>query len=86
MVAEGLGVTLLPRFSVVGDPLQRGEFITCRPLAEDRDAAVLLMLRRRRAESRRRSARELHGLFVERARSWSELHGEATCVPAGAAR
>ena len=34
MVAEGLGVTLLPEFSVLGDPLQRGGFITCRPLAD----------------------------------------------------
>ena len=67
MVAEGLGVTLLPQFSVIGDPLERGGFITCRPLADDPDAEIELVLRRRRSNARGRSERELHRLFVERA-------------------
>lgn len=33
MVAEGLGVTVLPDYSVVGDPLERAGIITHRPLA-----------------------------------------------------
>ncbi|MGX1543720.1 LysR family transcriptional regulator [Streptomyces adustus] len=67
MVAEGLGVTVLPDFSVLGDPLERSGAIVCRPLAGD-SARVLLMLQRRRAESVPRAAGELHETFVHRAR------------------
>lgn len=35
MVAEGLGATVLPDFSVIGDPLERRGTITVRPLAGD---------------------------------------------------
>jgi DNA-binding transcriptional LysR family regulator len=67
MVAEGLGVTLLPEFSVLGDPLERGGLITCRPLDEDPDATIELVLRRRRSTAWGRSAREMHRLFLEHA-------------------
>jgi DNA-binding transcriptional LysR family regulator len=67
MVAEGLGVTLLPEFSVLGDPLERGGFITCRPLDEDPDGIIELVLRRRRSTAWGRSALEMHRLFVEHA-------------------
>jgi DNA-binding transcriptional LysR family regulator len=67
MVAEGLGVTLLPQFSVDGDPLQRGGMITSRPLDPDEGPAVELVLRRLRTGARGRSARELHRMFVESA-------------------
>ncbi len=67
MVAEGLGATVLPDFSVVGDPLERLGTITYRPIAGDA-TEVLLMLRRRRADSVPRAAKDLHGVFVRRAR------------------
>jgi DNA-binding transcriptional LysR family regulator len=67
MVAEGLGVTLLPEFSVLGDPLERGGFITCRPLDEDPAASIGLVVRRRRSTAWGRSAREMHRLFAEHA-------------------
>jgi DNA-binding transcriptional LysR family regulator len=67
LVAEGLGATVLPDFSVVGDPLERRGVLTHRPLVDDR-TRVLLMLQRRRAESVPRAARELHEAFVRRAR------------------
>ncbi|WP_457456500.1 LysR family transcriptional regulator [Streptomyces sp. TE5632] len=67
MVAEGLGVTVLPEFSVVGDPLERQGAIVCRPLADDR-GRVLLMLRRRRSEAAPLAARALHDAFVRQAR------------------
>ena len=35
MVAEGLGVTVLPDFSVIGDPLEACGMITWRPIADD---------------------------------------------------
>ncbi|MFJ3670920.1 LysR family transcriptional regulator [Streptomyces sp. NPDC090106] len=73
MVAEGLGATVLPDFSVIGDPLERQGTITHRPLAGD-TTQVLLMLQRRRAESVPRAAQDLHELFVRRAR---ELGGTA---------
>lgn len=70
LVAEGLGATVLPDFSVVGDPLERSGTIVHRPLA-DRTTRVLLMLQRRRAESVPQAARELHAAFVRRARELS---------------
>ena len=67
MVAEGLGVTVLPDFSVVGDPLERQGTITHRPIEGD-CTRVLLMLQRRKAESVPRAAHDLHEVFVRRAR------------------
>jgi DNA-binding transcriptional LysR family regulator len=68
MVAEGLGATLLPDFSVIGDPLQRGGEITWRPLSDD-VTEVWLVVRRPRSGSHPRAARDLHRMFVERASS-----------------
>ncbi|MFG2727600.1 LysR family transcriptional regulator [Streptomyces canus] len=77
MVAEGLGVTVLPDFSVVGDPLERQGTITHRPIEGDM-TRVLLMLQRRRAESVPQAARDLHEVFVRRAR-----HLGGTLTPPG---
>ena len=74
MVAEGLGATVLPDFSVVGDPLERLGALTYRPLSDD-TTRVLLMLQRRQAESVPQAARDLHEVFVRRAR---ELGGTVT--------
>ncbi len=67
MVADGLGITVLPDFSVIGDPLERGGLITWRPLAGD-DTEVQLGLRRRRTASQPLAVRDLHRMFVARAR------------------
>ncbi|WP_217242666.1 LysR family transcriptional regulator [Streptomyces sp. AC555_RSS877] len=79
MVAEGLGATVLPDFSVAGDPppaFGRGDphslrsrlgTITCRPIEGD-TTRVLLMLQRRKAESVPRAAQDLYEVFVRRAR------------------
>ncbi|WP_328430894.1 MULTISPECIES: LysR family transcriptional regulator [unclassified Streptomyces] len=69
MVAEGLGVTVLPDFSIIGDPLERQGTITYRPIAED-TTRVLLMLQRRKAESVPQAAQDLYEVFVRRAREW----------------
>jgi DNA-binding transcriptional LysR family regulator len=69
MVAEGLGLTVLPDFSVVGDPLERAGVITCRPLRDDTE--VRLMLRRRRSDIHPIATRDLHRLFLEEAAKYS---------------
>jgi DNA-binding transcriptional LysR family regulator len=69
MVAEGLGVTVLPDFSVAGDPLERRGVITWRPLADDR-TQVRLVLLRARSGSPTQAASDLHRIFVDRARAY----------------
>ena len=69
MVAAGLGVAVLPDYSVIGDPLERGE-ITYRDIEGD-ETEVLLVLHRRRAGSTPEPVRDLHALFVRRARAFA---------------
>lgn len=47
MVAEGLGLTLLPDFSVVGDPLERAGALVVRPLDAEVGSVTLMLLHRR---------------------------------------
>jgi DNA-binding transcriptional LysR family regulator len=68
MVAEGLGATVLPEYSVAGDPLERTGAITFRPL-DPPGATVRLMIQRRRTGTVPSAVRDLHELFVERARA-----------------
>ena len=68
MVAEGHGATILPDFSVIDDPLERAGEITWRPLRDDA-TEVWRVLRRPRAGAHPRAARNLHRMFVERART-----------------
>ena len=69
MVAEGLGLTVLPDISVIGDPLEQRKVITWRPLADD-DTEVHLVIQRARSASPPRAARDLHDIFVARARGY----------------
>jgi DNA-binding transcriptional LysR family regulator len=66
MVAEGLGVTVLPDFSIIGDPLETCGIITWRPIAGDA-TSVRLVIQRLLSGSAPRAARDLHRLFVQRA-------------------
>jgi DNA-binding transcriptional LysR family regulator len=63
MVAAGLGVTVLPSYSVYGDPLEQRGAITARKLADD-DTGVRLVVQRRRSSSPPRTTRDLHKLFT----------------------
>jgi len=63
MVAEGLGVTLLPDYSVAGDPLERAGVITSRPV-EPADVTVILVMQRRRDNRLAPAIRELQELLV----------------------
>lgn len=69
MVAEGLGVTVLPDYSVIGDPLETRGVITWRPLAGD-TPPVRLVVQRLRSGAQPRAARDLHRLFVQHARDY----------------
>jgi len=69
MVAEGLGLTVLPDFSVVGDPLEQRGVITWRPIADEK-TQVHLVIQRVRSRPATRAARDLHRIFVERARAY----------------
>jgi DNA-binding transcriptional LysR family regulator len=67
MVAEGLGVTVLPDYSVVGDPLERAGLLTTRPIAGD-TTAVTLVLQQRPGERLPAAVRTLHAALVAQAR------------------
>ena len=71
MVAEGLGVTVLPDYSVIGDPLHRAGLITHRPIAEDRTPVTLLVCQRR-GERTPQPVRALHAALVSHARAYRE--------------
>jgi DNA-binding transcriptional LysR family regulator len=70
MVAAGLGVTVLPSYSVIGDPLEERGAITYRKIEDDR-TSVRLVVQRRRSGSPMLATRDLHGLFVEGARTYA---------------
>jgi DNA-binding transcriptional LysR family regulator len=67
MVAEGLGVTVLPSYSVVGDPLERAGLITARPILGD-TTRVTLVLQQRKASHVPAAVRELHSVLMSHAR------------------
>jgi len=67
MVAQGLGVTVLPDFSVIGDPFETSGMITWRPLADD-STTVQLVIQRLRSSVPPQAARDLHHMFVQHAR------------------
>lgn len=71
MVAEGLGVTLLPDYSVLGDPLHRAGALVVRPLRGDR-TAVTLALRQRTAVAVPVPVRRLREALVDLARNRTE--------------
>jgi len=66
LVAEGLGSTVLPDYSVIGDPLERSGSITYRPIRGG-DVDVLLVIQRRASGSMTRSVRELRERFIAKA-------------------
>jgi DNA-binding transcriptional LysR family regulator len=82
MVAEGLGITVLPDFSVIGDPLEQRGVITWRPIADD-DTQVELVIQRLRSLRATRAVMDLHQIFVERARAFPSGHGSQAAAGAG---
>ena len=66
LVAEGLGVTVLPDYSVIDDALHRAGLIEARPIAGDR-TTVTLVVRHRANLPVSLQVRELHAALVARA-------------------
>jgi DNA-binding transcriptional LysR family regulator len=69
MVAEGLGLTVLPDFSVIGDPLEERGVIVWRPIEDDK-TGVHLVIQRVRSLPGTRAVQDLHRIFVERAQAY----------------
>ncbi|MGD0555336.1 MAG: LysR family transcriptional regulator [Streptosporangiaceae bacterium] len=67
-VAQGLGVTVLPDYSVAGDPLERAGVITWRPIA-DEDTKVHLVIHRLSSNSPSRATQDLYRILIEQARA-----------------
>jgi DNA-binding transcriptional LysR family regulator len=80
MVAEGLGLTVLPDYSVVGHPMERAGIITHRPIAEDR-TAVTLVVRQRRSGHVPEPVRTLLSTLVTHARAHRLEQGRARRPP-----
>jgi DNA-binding transcriptional LysR family regulator len=70
MVAAGLGVTVLPSYSVFGDPLEQRGAITARKLADD-ETGVRLVVQRRRSSPPSRATRDLYKLFTSEALAYT---------------
>lgn len=66
MVGDGAGLTVLPRYSVDGDVLQRAGTVTYRTI-EGLDVTVSLVLRARRAARMRPQLRHLRDILLARA-------------------
>lgn len=69
MVAEGLGVTLLPDYSVDDDPLHRAGAIVTRPI-EGSTVGVRLVLQSRSAARMPQTVRQMHQVLVDRSREY----------------
>lgn len=68
LVAEGLGVSVLPHYTVAGDPLERAGLITSRPLRHDA-TDVRLVLRQRRQQHVPLPVRDLTAALAAHARA-----------------
>lgn len=69
LVADGMGLTVLPDYSVADDPLTRCGVLAFRPLAHDRTAISLVLLRRR-SDRVPESVAELRTALVRRAQAY----------------
>ena len=69
MVAEGLGVTVLPDYSVIGDPMERVGLITSRPIAGDH-TEVRLVLRHRSLDHVPAQVRDLRTALIDLSRDF----------------
>ena len=71
LVADRMGVTVLPDYSVVDDPLSRAGLLVHRPLAGD-STEITLALVQRRARRVPESVSELRHALVRRGQAYRE--------------
>lgn len=83
MVAEGLGIAIMPDFSIVGDPLERVGVLTTRPLRGDSTTVTMVLLQRRRSPAPE-SVRDLVAAFREVAAELQATDGRPPVRPAPA--
>ncbi|GAA4253767.1 LysR family transcriptional regulator [Dactylosporangium darangshiense] len=76
MVAEGIGLTVLPDYSVLGDPLERAGLIVTRPLAGDTTVVTMAALHRRQPRIPP-ALRDMLALLRERAAPPRRVIGQA---------
>jgi DNA-binding transcriptional LysR family regulator len=69
LVADGMGFTVLPDYSVDDDPLHRAGLVDFRPVAGDRTTVSLVLLQRR-VQSAPQSVSELRDALVSRAAAY----------------
>jgi DNA-binding transcriptional LysR family regulator len=81
MVAEGLGLTVLPDYSVAGDPMERAGLITYRRITGDR-TAVTLVLQQRRQQHVPAPVRDLESAIVAHARAHRSTPGTGSAAVA----
>lgn len=70
MVAEGLGLCVLPDYSVLGDPLHRAGIITTRPITHDRTTVSLALVEHPGGRSSP-AVRDLRATLLRHARSYA---------------
>lgn len=76
LVAEGVGVTILPDYSVLGDPLHRVGMIESRPITGNQ-TFVTLQLRQRKTLQQPLPVRELHNALAARAAEYRSASASA---------
>ncbi|MEO7351781.1 MAG: LysR family transcriptional regulator [Marmoricola sp.] len=74
MVAEGLGLTVLPDYSVIGDPLHGAGLITHRPVAGDRTTISLVLLQHQ-GDQVSPAVHDLRANLLRHARSYARHKG-----------
>jgi DNA-binding transcriptional LysR family regulator len=85
MVAAGLGISILPDFSITGDPLVGAGVLTTRPILTGLELkTVTLLMLRRRAERTSEPVRDLQTALVRQARAYlASLEPPPTVTPIG---
>lgn len=84
MVAAGLGIAILPDFSIAGDALVRAGVITTRPIVTERvtdHTTVSLLMLRRRVERVPTPLRDLQAALVRQARAYVAAHDLPAAAP-----
>jgi hypothetical protein len=80
MVAEGLGVTVLPDYSLIGDPLCTAGLITHRQISGDDTTVTLLMVTRNVAVVPP-ALRDMQSGLLHRARAYQRDRARPAAVP-----